>query len=440
MLIKKDKKNTLKDGLPINSCQLKSNDHLIWLLLIIGVLFPVGGCSFFPQKETSAQTQPNNLLTEEKITSVDVMVASIDSLTKNIEYIGTTEPHHQVSVRSQVEGRLLNLLVDVGDSVKQGQILANLDDNLLAMAVTREEAELATLESELASAKIQVKNAQIQLEEALVQLEQAENDAVRYVGLAKTGLIGQQQAESFQTAAKVAAKGVLSAREQVNIERQAVAAAQSRIVVQKAMIAEQKQRQAFSQLIAPIDGVVLSKASQPGNLIQPGEEVLQLGDFSRVKVTVPLSELDLGSIFLGQEVNITLDAFAAHSFTGRVTNIAPIADSTARQVSVELTVANPERQIKGGLLARVSFLAARQERIIVPESAILEENGMNYIFVLRGEEARQAQVEKQSVELGDRVNGKVEITTGIEPGTKLVVRSSKPLSNEESVRLSILSP
>ena len=412
----------------------------IWLFLVISALFSLTGCSFLPQQQTSAQTEQNNSL-QNRDTNVDVERSSLGSLKKEIEYIGTTVPFHQVSVRSQVEGRLLNLSVDVGDSVRKGQVLARLNDNLLVAAVNREKAELATLESELARAKTQVSNAQIQLAERLVQLEQAENDAARYVELAKTGLIAQQQAESYQTAAKVAQKAVLSAREQVNIEKQGVAAAKGRIEAQKAVISEQEQRQAFTNLISPIDGIVSTKTREPGNLIQPGEEVLQIGDFSRVKVIVPLSELDLGSVNLGQKVQVKLDAFTGDSFSGTVTSIAPVADSNARQVLVEVTVANPARQIKGGLLARVTFLSTRQQRVIVPDSAILEEDGVNYVFVVNGEaETRQAKVQKQEVQLGDRANGRVEITTGIEPGAKLVVRSSKPLSDGETVSLSILSP
>ena len=411
-----------------------------WLFLVISTLLPLTGCSFLPEQQTSAQTQPHNSI-RNKIPNVDVENASLGLLKPEIEYIGTTAPVHQVSVRSQVEGRLLNLSVDVGDDVRQGQVLARLDDNLLAVAVNREQAELATLESELARAKIQVKNAQIQLEEALVKLEQAENDAARYVKLAKTGLIAQQQAESFQTAAKVAQKAVLSAKEQINTEKQGIAAAISRIAAQKAAIAEQQQRQAFTTLIAPIDGVVLTKTREPGNLIQPGEEVLQIGDLSRVKVIVPLSELDLGDINLGQKVRVQLDAFRGNSFLGKVTSIAPLADATARQLSVEVTVANPNRKIKGGLLARATFVSARQQRVIVPESAILKENDLNYVFVVNEEtETRQAKVTKQQVQLGNKANGKVEIATGIQPGTKLVVRSSQPLSDGKMVNPSILSP
>ncbi len=410
-----------------------------WLFLVISALFPLTGCTLLPQSQTSAQTQETPSF-ENRTNNVDVETANLGSLTREIAYVGTTAPLQQVSVRSQVEGRLLNLAVDTGDFVPKGTVLAELEDNLLAVAVNREQAELAALESELARAEIQVKNAQIRLEEAIVQLEQAESDATRYVELAKTGLIAQQQAESYQTAAKVAQKAVLSSREQVNTEKQGVAAARGRIAAQKAVIAEQQQRQAFTTLTAPIDGVILTTTEEPGNLIQPGEEILQIGDFSRVKVIVPLSELDLGSISLGQTAEVKLDAFMNDSFVGKITSIAPLADANARQLSVEVTVPNIERKIKGGLLARVTFDSSKQPRVIVPESAIIEENSANYIFIVDEITTdRQTTVTKQPVELGDRANGKVEIITGIKPETKFVVRSNRPLQDRETVNLSAIS-
>ena len=255
------------------------------MFLVISALLTLTSCSFLPQQQTSAQTQQNSSR-QNKTPNVDVKIADLGLLKPAIEYIGTTAPIHQVSVRSQVEGRLLSLSVNVGDSVRREQVLAKLDDNLLAVAVNREQAELATLESELTRAKIQVKNAQIQLEEALVKQEQAENDATRSVELAKTGLIAQQQAESFQTAAKVAQKAVRLAKERIKTEKQGITTAISRIAAQKAAIAEQEYRQAFTTLVSPINGIVLAKTREPGNLIRLGEEVIQIGDFSRVKVIV----------------------------------------------------------------------------------------------------------------------------------------------------------
>lgn len=426
----------------------------IKLIGTILVLVSTTGCGFWTQPLDSAEDRPeqssNSSVTErtspalvgrgQLLTNVDVAIASLGTLTEAREYIGTTQPVREVTIRSQIEARLLDLSVDVGDRVSQGQIVGKLDDNLLAAVVSREEAELAALQSELAGAKIQVNNAQIRLEELLVELQQAENDAARYTKLAETGAIPQQQAETYQTAAKVARQAVLAAREQIRNEEQAVAAASGRIAAQQALIDQERQRQAYSQVISPLSGIVIARSNEPGNLIQPGGDILTIGDFSRIKIVVPLSELDLGNIFVGQGVEVRLDAFANETFSGQVNRIAPSADPNSRQVSVEVSMVNPDGRIKAGLLARVGFQSQERSRIIVPESAIVEEGENTSIFVVtEANEERQARVEKRRVQLGDRANGQVEIASGIEPGERLVVRSSNPLSDEETVSLSILS-
>ena len=378
-------------------------------------------------------SQPNNI-------KVDTAIARVGNITENRQYTGTTQPLQTVAWRSQTEGVLLNLSVKIGDRVNQGQVIGRLDDRLLATEIAGETAELNALQSELAQARIQVKNAEIKLEEARIQLEQAKSDARRYQELASTGLIAQQQAESYQTAAKVAQKAVLTAQEAVRLEAEAVAVEQGRIASQEAAIAESQQRQTYSQILAPISGVVTAKNSEPGSLIRPGEEVVTIGDFSQIKINLPLSELDLDEVEVGQQVNIKLDAFGDRTFTGRVNRIAPTTNAASRQIPVEIILDNRDNQIKGGLLARVSFTSVANKSIVVPESAIIAEDGANYIFTIaQTNSENRGSVNKRKVIIGDRANGKVEITAGISPGERYVTRSSDPLQDEQEVGLSIIS-
>ena len=378
-------------------------------------------------------SQPNN-------TQVDTAIAEVGNIAENRQYTGTTQPQQTVAWRSQTEGVLLNLSVKIGDRVNQGQVIGRLDDRLLATEIAGETAELNALQSELAQARIQVKNAEIKLEEARIQLEQAKSDARRYQELASTGLIAQQQAESYQTAAKVAQKAVLTAQEAVRLEAEAVAVEQGRIASQEAAIAESQQRQTYSQILAPISGVVTAKNSEPGSLIRPGEEVVTIGDFSQIKINLPLSELDLDEVEVGQQVNIKLDAFGDRTFTGRVNRIAPTTNAASRQIPVEIILDNRDNQIKGGLLARVSFTSVANKSIVVPESAIIAEDGANYIFTIaQTNSENRGSVNKRKVIIGDRANGKVEITAGISPGERYVTRSSDPLQDEQEVGLSIIS-
>ena len=427
----------------------KKLGHLNSLLLILVSALP--GCHFTsPISNSASPIQRITQSTEtSQFTKVDIKIAQLGNLSQTKEYVGTTEPIRKTLLRSQVEGTLLDLTVEVGDSLVKGQVIGRLDSSLLTAVLNQEKAELASLESELASARIRVKNAEIALEEALLKLEQAKSDAQRYSELAQQGLISSQEAESYQTSAKVAEKTVLVAQESINIAKQAVTANMGQIDSQKEAIAEAAQRQAYSQLIAPATGIVMTKINEPGNLIRSGEEIIEIGDFSQIKVLVSLSELDLGKISLGQSVSVTFDAFETilsskqkQIFPGKINRVAPSANSNTRQIPIEILVPNPEKQIKGGLLARVTLAnKAVREEVIIPESAIVQDLGENYIFVLTEEDtaARQGIVSQRKINIRDRSQGKVAIAAGIEPQERFVLRTSKPLTDGETVSLSMLS-
>ena len=412
------------------------------LMLIITTIGLLSGCQITSKKESLPRGESKSQFSDNKIlTRVDVAIASPRNLTTAPEYIGTTQPIRELSVRSQVSGTLVSLFVEIGDLVKKGQVVGQIDDSLLLAVVNQEEAELASLESELTRAKIEVKNAQIRVESALIQLEQARNDQERYQDLAEQGLIPQQEAESFVTNAKVAKKTLLLAQESVNIAQQAVASATSRVAVQKSVVAESIQRQAYTKLIAQTPGIVTQKVNEKGNAVREGEEILRIGNFDQIKIAVLVSELDLANVTVGKTVEVKLDAFPGSIFQGQVSRIAPVANITTRQIPLEILIPNPDNRIKAGLLARVKFIFSDNSQVTIPEFAIIQEAGNNYVFVVGEEdpETRQAIVTKREVELGNIANQQVVIVKGIKSGEKIVIRSSKPLTDGETVGLSILS-
>lgn len=404
-------------------------------LLILAVPL-TGSCGVMPRSQAQS-ARPDEAAAGEESVAVETTIAQTASLESAKELTGTTEPVRQVSLRSQAEGQLVSLSVDVGDRVTTGQSLGQVDDRVLAAQVQQAEAELASRRSAVAEAQAEVSDVQAQVAQLQVQLQQAIADAERFQRLADEGAITTQQAEQAQTARLAAEQAVRSAEERVRTRQQAVVAAQAQVTAQQATLAEIQQRRAFSALNAPISGAVLERLRQPGDLVRPGEEILTLGDFRNIKVVVPVSELDLAAVQVGQSVPVRLDAFPDRTFTGRVERIAPIADATARLVPVEIFLPNNEGLITAGLLARVSFQASPNQ-VIVPERALEVGTGeAPAVFVLQAGETPT--VQQRVVEVGDRAKGNVEILSGIEPGETVVVRSSAPLNDGQTVRLSILS-
>lgn len=422
----------------------------------LGLSLFTTSCASSPKESADAQSQgPGAGRQGGGATPVDVAIARTDSLQTQPEYTGSTIPYRTVSLRSQVEGRLLGLNVDVGDRVKQGQNIGQLDDVLLLTDLKQAEAELASLESEVARATNQVSNARAQVESARLQLVQAQADSQRQQQLVEQGAIAEQTAQQARTEAQTAAQALRSATEQVRTEQQAVAAAQGRVTAQKAVVAQAKERRSYTRITSPITGVITEKVTEPGNLLQAGGEVLKIADFNRVKVVVQVSELELGQIKIGQSVEVRLDAFPDQTLVGRVARISPAADATARLIPVEVVIPNSQGKIGSGLLARVNFATQAVQRVVVPQTALQKpprnqaasqttenkqaaDKQTGTLFVVTNTEGK-AQATARSVTLGKRADAKVEILSGLQAGESYVVRSGRPLKDGDAVRLSIIS-
>lgn len=419
----------------------------VWAgVTLAGLLIALSGCVGPPKQEAEAQSGSPGA--DQGPTPIDAAIARTGSLGEELEYTGTTGPVQEVSLRARVAGQLLSMNVDAGDPVSQGQVLAQLDDAQLAAAVNEAQAELAARNSEVASAQTQVSNAQTQVEQARLTLQQAQADSARSQQLLGQGAIAQQAAQLDQTEARTAAQALRSAQAQVRTQQQAVAAVQRRVAAQRAVIAQAKEQQSYTALVSPITGAVLERVIDSGNLVQPGNEILRLGDFSRVKVTTQISELELSDIRVGQPVQVRLDAFSNQRFSGQVTRISPAADPVARLLPVEVTIPNRDRRIGSGLLARVSFETGATQRVVVPETAISQPGpqtsntaqaapSRSTLFVVGA--GNPVKVEARQVQVGKRANGQVEIRSGLKPGERFVARSGQPLKDGEVVRLSILS-
>jgi multidrug efflux pump subunit AcrA (membrane-fusion protein) len=214
-------------------------------VLLTGLLLGLAGCDLSKADAENAQAGSQQAQAEQPA-SVNVAIARTGNVEAEQEYTGTTQPVREVSLRSQVEAQLLNLTVDVGDRVAQGQTLAQLDSDVQVATVAEARAEVAARQAEVADAQVQVSDAQAQVNRARAELQQAQSDLSRLEFLARQGAIAEQQAEQARTAVDTAEQTLRSAEEQVRSRQQRVVAAQERVEAQRAVVAQEQQQQSFT--------------------------------------------------------------------------------------------------------------------------------------------------------------------------------------------------
>ena len=440
-------------------------------LLILAAIASLTGVTASCSSQNNKDASQAQAESQKSPVAVDVAIATLEALEGENEYTGTTAPLREVAVKSRLEGRLLDLNVDVGDRVENGQAIAQLDDAILSATVLNAEAEVAAREAEVSQANAAVGNARAQVERARLQYKQAQKDANRFTQLAKEGAVTSQAAENATTEARSAEQAVRSAEQQVTLQEQTVGASSQRVLAQKAIKLREQERQSYTTITAPISGVVLERISETGNLLFAGNDVVKLGDFSQVKVIVQISELEVNKVRLNQSVNVRFDTFSNQKFMGSVRRISPVADPVARLIPVEVVVPNPDNKLGSGQLARVQFTGRQQRQITIAETALeaagrskqppkgtantqlsktktdskFSANTKNNIkpkigtvFVITGNQ-KEPKVLARKVTIGDRRDGKVAILSGLKEGDRIVIRSGGKLQDGDAVKLSAIS-
>ncbi len=377
---------------------------------------------------------------------VEILQAST-ALDEGQTYTGTTEPQQQVALRAQMAAQLLDLSVDIGDRVTQGQTIGQLDGALVQAAVQAAEAELAGRQSLVAQARAELLELQAAIDEAKAEQEQARVDAQRLRGLATEGAISQQQAELAETALRVAQQQVRSAQEQFRAQEQAIATAQQQVSAQRAVLVQVEKQQSFATLAAPMTGVVLARQVEPGDFLQAGQEILTIGDLLDLQVVIEITDQRRGQIAVGQTVRVQLDALPNQPLRGSILQISPVADPDSRLIPVEIaldtsTLDRPDA-LGSGLLARVTLASEGGASALVSETAIAVggdggHSSRTRLFVLE-EAGDELKAVARSVQLGANRNGQIEVLDGLVPGDRYIAKSDRPLQDGQVVQRSLAS-
>ena len=418
-----------------------------WVVLAI----VLGGCqtpnsaAANGRRSQPNQPQPNQPQSAaETPVTVDVAIARLGTAERQRDYAGTTQPIRQVSAKARVDGQVLQMTVDGGDRVVKGQVLARIDDRLLRTDLEEAQAEYGARLTEVEEARYELAETQARVAEAKVRLNRARADAARFEELAADGAVPKRRAEVEQTAFAAAQQTVIATEKQVRSRKRAIATAQQRAEAQQAMVERVRERLSYATVTSTLNGVVLDRVTEAGDVVRTGDALLELGDFSQVQVRIDIADRDRPQVAPGQPVTVKLDAFPNREFQGRVVRIFPIADPVARLIPVEIALTDPQGTIGGGLLARVTLSSRSPQRVVIPRSAVtMGDDGEAIVFVIKAGDVAATEAIARPVVLDETVGGdrdQVAVRSGLAPGEAYVVQSAEPLKNGQQIRRSFLSP
>src|SRR6184192_1679866 len=327
---------------------------------------------------------------------------------------GYVTPRRRATIAAKITGRVTGVYFDEGTRVKQGQLLATLDDSDYKRALDSAKADRDASQASIADFQVQLRNAEIQLKRAQE--------------LRDSGIQTQEALDNARTAAD-------SLRAKIALTKEQVAAAQSRIAVAQQSVDN-------CVIRAPFPGIVVSKDAQVGEMVSP---ISAGGGFTRTGIATIVdmksNEIDIARVKEGQLVKATLDAFPNDPYDAKVRTVIPTADRQKATVKVRISFLKLDDKILPDMGVKVAFLEEEKpvakgkqkgpEAVaFIPKSAVRSDSSASFVYLLH-----DGKVERRAVSLGTARGTEVAVLAGVTPGDSVVVKGPESLHDGDKVEI-----
>ncbi len=413
---------------------------LIGLLILLGLS---GGGYFTYQQITSNARQ-------EAIGKTQTVSVERTTLPITISANGTIVAKHSTNVSPKSAGRLKSLLVEEGDSVKEGQILAYMDDSDLQGQLTQAQGSLAAAQANLRKMETgnrqeDIAQAQSTLDSAKATLQQSEADLSRYETLYRSGAISAQSVSQYRTTRNTNQAAVDKAQQALNLlqagnRTEDIDAARAQVIQQEGSLKTTQSQINDTVIRAPFSGIVTSKYADPGDFVTPttsgssvssatSSSILSLA--SNYQVEANVAETDIRQIKVGQSVAITAAAYPDQTFEGKVAQIGAEATVSSNVTSVKVRVdfTDPRKQLLPSMTVGAKFNAGTLNNVmVVPTVAIArQENGTGVRVIDPNGRSRFV-----PIQTGATVKDKTEVRSGLQGNEKVLVSAPPGASTSKT--------
>jgi HlyD family secretion protein len=395
----------------------KKSRRLIYILgtFAVIIIFVVGLVAF---TRGSTKIDPSKLAKVER-----------GDLAKSVVATGKIEPITNVEVKSKASGIVQKLLVDYGDSVKKGQILAELDKEQILAEVDQQKASLQAAEAAARAADADLQHAKVDAEGPDIPMLKRAYE--RAQSMAKEGVVSQSTLDDAQKNYEMAVNKQELGRANVVSANSKLKQAEAQVAQARAQLDEKQKEYENSTIVSPIDGVVLSRDVEVGTAVSSililgssATLVMTLGDIHQVYVKGKVDESDIGKVFLGQPARIKVESYKDKTFLGKVTKISPmgVEKDNVTTFEVRVSIDNSSGELKSQMTANAEILLEEHKGILmVPEGALIYDKDRKASVQVPDPAAKDGR-KKVDVSVGISNGSKTELLSGLKEGQQVILQ------------------
>jgi HlyD family secretion protein len=364
-----------------------------------------------------------------KIDPTKIAVVERGDLAKSVVATGKVEPITKVEIKSKASGIVKKLYVEYGDHVKRGQLLAELDKDEITAQVRSQKAQLESAESNMHAAEADYERSKV---DAMgVDIPTLQRAYERAKSMARDGVVSQSALDDAQRAFELASNKQNVARAQVTVNKAKLAQAKADVQKSQATLAQLEEQLSYTTIVAPIDGIVLSRDVEVGDAVSSilvlgssATLVMTLGDTSEVYVKGKVDESDIAKVYLGEPARIKVESFKDKTFNGKVTKISPmgVEKDNVTTFEVRVSINNPGGELKAAMTANAEIILEEHKNVLmIPEGAIIYDRDKKASVEVPDPKAKEGK-HKTPVQIGISNGAKTEVLSGLKEKDQVVLQ------------------
>jgi len=395
----------------------RSRKFWIWLSAGVLVVVAVAGLGL-ARLAKGAGVDANRLA---KVTRGDVA--------RSVVATGKIQPITKVEVKSKASGIVEKLFVDINNTVKKGQPLAQLDQQEIVAQVEAQRAQLASAEANVGTYEANVE--QDKVNAAAPDLPMYKVTLDRNLEMQKEGIVSRQVLDDADKDYLAALTRRDSAKAQIGVDTAKLKQARAQVQQSQATLNQLQEQEGYTTILAPMDGVILSRDVEIGDAVSSilvlgstATLIMTEGDVNEVYVQGKVDEADIAHVYLGQPARIKVESFRDRVFNGKVTKISPmgVEKDNVTTFEVRVSINNPNGELKALMTANAEILLDEHKGVLtVPENAVMYDNMKNASVQIPDKKQKDG-VRKVPVTVGLSNGSVTEIVSGLKEGDAVVLQ------------------